>query len=80
MKILKALWMLPSIIITIIYGTYLLIQVIRNSNQVELELLGPKGVADHIFQTWIKPFILEHKLLLRLFSTIVWLRILIYLF
>lgn len=77
MRVLKFIWLLPSFIVYLIYSVYLLIQVLCNSNPVELELLGGKGVAKEIIDTWLEPFFLKHRIPLRIFSTIIWIGLII---
>ena len=77
MRLLKFIWLFPSFIVFLLYGVYLLIQVFSNSNPVELELLGGKGVAQEIEERWLKPFMEENRIPLRIFSTIIWIGFLI---
>jgi hypothetical protein len=80
MRLLKFIWLFPSFIVYLTYSIYLLVQVMINSNIVELELLGGEGVAKEIVDKWIEPFSVKHKIPLRIFSTILWIGFLINIF
>ena len=77
MKVLKFIWLFPSFIVYFIYSLYLLAQVFYNSNPVELDLLGGDGIAKEIVDKWLRPFSIDHKIPLRIFSTILWIGLII---
>ena len=69
-KILKYILFLPSMIIVIPYGIYILIKVFNNTNIVDLEIMGAESIAKEIVEKHLDP--LFNRNYLRFISILTW--------
>lgn len=70
-KFIKGVVFLPSILLVLPYIIYVYVEVIRNTNIIDLELMGDKEVVKGALKI-ITPFIEDNMQYLRLISILTW--------